>query len=155
MKHILSITLAVLILVFASSVSFADVKDGFYMKKIDDEIFSRIKGKSFKDDCTLPVEDLRYLHVLHKDLEGNTHEGELICNVYIAYDVLDILMKLYEANYPIEKIRLVDEYDADDETSMRDNNSSSFNFRFISHTTKISKHGLGSRKLNRQQQEHM
>ncbi|MBQ3396258.1 MAG: M15 family metallopeptidase, partial [Synergistaceae bacterium] len=59
------------------------------------------------------------------------------------YDVLDILMKLYEANYPIEKIRLVDEYDADDETSMRDNNSSSFNFRFITHTTKISKHGLG------------
>ena len=143
MKHILSLTLAVLILIFASSVSFADVKDGFYMKKIDDEIFSRIKGKSFKDDCTLPVEDLRYLHVLHKDLEGNTHEGELICNVYIAYDVLDILMKLYEADYPIEKIRLVDEYDADDETSMRDNNSSSFNFRFISHTTKISKHGLG------------
>ncbi len=143
MKHIISLTLAVMILVFASSVSYADVKDGFYMKKIDDEIFSRIKGKSFKDNCTLPREDLRYLHVLHKDLEGNTHEGELICNVYIAYDVLDILMKLYEANYPIEKIRLVDEYNADDETSMRDNNSSSFNFRFISHTTKISKHGLG------------
>ena len=143
MKHILSLTLAVLILVFISSVSSADVKDGFYMKKIDDEIFSRIQGKSFKDDCTLPREDLRYLHVLHKDLEGNTHEGELICNVYIAYDVLDILMKLYDANYPIEKIRLVDEYDAVDETSMRDNNSSCFNFRFISHTTKISKHGLG------------
>ena len=143
MKHILLFTLALLILTLSSSLSFADVKDGFYMKKIDDEIFSRIKGKSFKDNCTLPREDLRYLHVLHKDLDGNTHEGEMICNVYIAYDVLDILMKLYEADYPIEKIRLVDEYDADDETSMRDNNSSSFNFRFITHTTRISKHGLG------------
>ena len=67
----------------------------------------------------------------------------MICNVYIAYDLIDIFMKLYEAGYPIEKIRLVDEYNADDEISMRDNNSSSFNFRFISHTTKISKHGLG------------
>ena len=143
MKHIFSFTLALLILILSSSFAFADVNDGFYMKKIDDEIFARIKGKSFKDNCTLPREDLRYLHVLHKDLDGNTHEGELICNVYIAYDVLDILMKLYEADYPIEKIRLVDEYDADDETSMRDNNSSSFNFRFITHTTKISKHGLG------------
>ena len=121
----------------------AEGSEGFYMTKINDEIFSRIKGKSFKDNCTLPVEDLRYIHVLHKDLEGNTHEGEIICNVYIAFDVLDIFMKLYEAGYPIEKVRLVDEYDADDETSMRDNNSSSFNFRFISHTTKISKHGLG------------
>jgi hypothetical protein len=43
----------------------------------------------------------------------------------------------------IEKIRLVDEYDADDELSMEDNNSSAFNFRFISHTTRVSKHGLG------------
>ena len=57
---------------------------GFYVSKIDDEIFARIKGKSFKDDCTLPREDLRYIHVLHKDLEGNTHEGEMICNAYIG-----------------------------------------------------------------------
>ena len=121
----------------------AEGNEGFYMSRINDEIFARIKGKSFKDNCTLPLEDLRYIHVLHKDLDGNTHEGEIICNTYIAFDLLDIFMKLYDANYPIERIRLVDEYDADDETSMRDNNSSSFNFRFISHTTKISKHGLG------------
>lgn len=119
------------------------VEKYFYVTTIDDELFARIKGKSFKDDCTLPREDLRYLHVLHKDLDGNTREGELICNVYIAYDLMDIFIKLYEANYPIEKIRLVDEYNADNETSMRDNNSSCFNFRFISHTTRVSKHGLG------------
>ena len=91
----------------------------------------------------MPLEDLRYLHLLHKDLNGNTVEGELICNVYIAAPLLDIFIKLYEANYAIEKIRLIDEYNADDETAMRDNNSSCFNFRFISHTNKISKHGLG------------
>ena len=125
------------------TVEAAAVKEGFYISKIDGEIFSRIKGKSYKDDCTLPLDDLRYLHLLHKDLQGKTKDGELICNVYIAAAVLDIFMKLYEADYAIEKIRLVDEYDAVDETSMRDNNSSCFNFRFISHTRKISKHGLG------------
>ena len=115
----------------------------FYISEITDDIFARIKGKSFKDECTLPREDLRYLHVLHKDKDGVTHEGEMIVNYHIAEDVLDILKQLYENDYPIEKIRLVDEYGADDETSMEDNNSSSFNFRFISHTTKVSKHGLG------------
>ncbi len=124
-------------------VSENESKDYFFITRINDELFKRIKGKSFKDNCTVPKEDLRYLHVLHKDLDGNTHEGEMIVNYHIAEDVLDILRKLYEADYPIEKIRLVDEYDADDETSMRDNNSSSFNFRFISHTTRVSKHGLG------------
>ena len=119
------------------------VVDSFYITEISDEIFDRIYGKSFTEDCTLPREDLRYLHILHKDADGNEHEGEMIVNRHIAEDVLDILKQLYEADYPIEKIRLVDEYDADDEASMEDNNSSSFNFRFISHTTKVSKHGLG------------
>ncbi len=119
------------------------VESQFYITGISDELFARIQGKSYKDDCTLPREDLRYLHVLHKDLEGNVQEGEMIVNVHIAEDVLEILKTLYENDYPIEKIRLVDEYDADDEKSMEDNNSSSFNFRFISHTTKVSKHGMG------------
>ncbi len=125
------------------SISEAPVTDPFYIEEISDEIFDRIYGKSFKEDCTLPREDLRYLHILHKDLDGNEHEGEMIVNKHIAEDVLDILKQLYDADYPIEKIRLVDEYDADDEASMEDNNSSSFNFRFISHTTRVSKHGLG------------
>ena len=117
--------------------------EDFYISEITDDIFARIKGKSFKDDCTLPREDLRYLHVLHKDKDGNVHEGEMIVNKHIAEDVLGILRELYESSYPIERMRLVDEYNADDELSMEDNNSSSFNFRFISHTARVSKHGLG------------
>ncbi len=121
----------------------AEDESGFWVSEIDEATFARIKGKSYKDDCPIPLEDLRYLHVLHKDLQGITHGGELICNVYIASDVLEIFRALFLAGYPVERVRLVDEYDADDETSMRDNNSSCFNFRFISHTTRISKHGLG------------
>lgn len=149
MRNIICILLAVMAagLVTCAAAEEAAVPeagdDPFYILPITDELFARIWGKSFKEDCTLPREDLRYLHVLHRDLEGNEHEGEMIVNVHIAGDVLDILKKLYEADYPIEKIRLIDEYGADDELSMEDNNSSSFNFRFISHTTRISKHGLG------------
>ncbi len=129
--------------VCAESTPVAAADSAFFITPITDEIFARIEGKSFKADCTLPREELRYLHVLHVDAEGVTHEGEMIVNVHIAEDVLDIFRRLYEAGYPIEKIRLVDEYGADDELSMEDNNSSAFNFRFISHTTRISKHGLG------------
>jgi hypothetical protein len=119
------------------------VEEAFYMTEITDELFDRIYGKSFKEDCTLPREDLRYLHVLHKDIVGRELEGEMIVNVHIAEDVLEIMKELYENDYPIEKIRLVDEYGADDELSMEDNNSSSFNFRFVPRTKKISKHGRG------------
>ena len=131
-----------LLIMLIASTAFADDGD-FYATEIDDVIFARIKGKSYKDNCTVPLSELRYLHVLHIGFDGEPHEGELICNVSIADDLLDIFKKLYEAKYQIEKIKLVDEYNADDELSMRDNNSSCFNFRFISHTTKVSKHGLG------------
>ena len=117
--------------------------DEFYVSEIPDDIFAKMQGKSYKADCTVPREDLRYVHVLHTGFDGETKEGELVVNKAIADDVCDIFEKLYEAEYPIEKIRLIDEYNADDEASMSDNNSSAFNFRFISHTTKISKHGLG------------
>ncbi|MBQ3451058.1 MAG: M15 family metallopeptidase [Selenomonadaceae bacterium] len=115
----------------------------FYVCEIDEKIFARIDGKSYKKNCTLPVESLRYLRVLHKNLDGKTCDGELICNEEIAADLTEIFMKLYAENYPIEKIRLIDEYDADDELSMRDNNSSCFNFRYVSFTNRISLHGYG------------
>lgn len=119
------------------------VAQDFYISEIPDDIFAQMQGKSYKADCTVPREQLRYVHVLHRGFDGSTKEGELVVNVSIAQDVLEIFEKLYRADYPIEKVRLVDAYNADDEASMSDNNSSAFNFRFISHTTKISKHGLG------------
>ena len=67
----------------------------------------------------------------------------MICNKYIAETLIKIFKKLYEEKYPIEKMILIDEYEADDERAMEDNDSSCFNFRLIPYTTKISKHGLG------------
>ena len=122
----------------------ATSRAGFSIHEISDDLFDRMKdGNTYKEDCIVPREDLRYLLVLHKDKEGNTHQGEMVVHKLIAEDVLEIFEKLYDAGYPIERMVLPDNYMADDETMMRDNNSSCFNFRFISHTDTISKHGLG------------
>lgn len=119
-------------------------REGFSIREISDDLFDRMKaGNTYKEDCIVPREDLRYLLVLHKDKDGNIHQGEMVVHKLIAEDVLEIFEKLYDADYPIERMVLPDNYLADDEIMMRDNNSSSFNFRFISHTNKVSKHGLG------------
>lgn len=120
-----------------------DPADYFIAEEISDDIFSRMKGKSFADGCTTPREDLRYLKLLYKDIDGNTCEGEMVCNERIADKLTDIFRQLYEADYPIEKMVLIDEYNADDEASMSDNNTSCFNYRVVSGTTKLSKHSLG------------
>ncbi len=119
------------------------MSNDFYQIPIPDDIFEKMQGKTYKEDCPIPREDLRYLRVLHKDIDGRTHEGELVCHKMIAETLLEIFEELFRQGYPIEKIRLIDEYDADDEASMEDNNSSCFNYRLISYSNRISKHGLG------------
>lgn len=118
-------------------------KTFFSSSLLTDSVFAVMKGKTYKSDCTTPRSDLRYLRCLHIDKDGRTLVGEMVVNRKIADTVLNILRQLYQARYPIERMRLIDHWDADDERAMKSNNSSSFNFRFISHTRKVSKHGQG------------
>ena len=67
----------------------------------------------------------------------------MVCNKAIAEDLLEIFQELYRQRYPIERMRLIDDYDADDERSMQDNNSSSFCYRVVEGSTKLSKHAQG------------
>lgn len=115
----------------------------FTSSPIPDPIFKLTQGKSFKSNCTIQRSQLRYLRCLHIDKDGRSIVGEMIVNKTIANDVLDIFHQLYQAQYPIERMRLIDHWDADDEKAMRANNTSSFNFRFVSHTKTVSKHGKG------------
>lgn len=115
----------------------------FYAVPIDDTVLSRISGKSYPEGCPLELESLRYLHVLHYDFNGEIAEGELIVNTAIADTTLSLFKELFEVHYPIEKMVLIDAYDADDERSMEDNNSSAFNYRFIAETEVLSNHALG------------
>lgn len=117
--------------------------DDFYISMIPDDIFEQMQGKSYKADCNIPRDDLRYIHVLYKNIDKKICEGKMICHEIIAEDLLEIFEELYLNDYPIERMELIDVYDADDELSMTYNNSSCFNYRCISHTTTISKHGLG------------
>ena len=134
--------LRIIILVF-SLISLGVHAQSFCQQEITDSIFVRIEGKSFKENCTTPREDLRYLKVLHYNKEGEELEGELICHKDIADDLLAIFRELHQAKYPIERMVLIDEYDADDEASMRANNTSAFNFRPASGMRRLSKHSTG------------
>lgn len=115
----------------------------FKVSSIDDNLKVRMLNCSFKDERIVSWDDLRYLQVLHCDVEGNTIVGELVCNVAIADDLMRIFKELYQAGYPIEKMRLIEYYDGDDEASMLDNNTSCFNQRSITAGGRVSKHSYG------------
>ena len=115
----------------------------FSVSPISDDLRIRMEQCSYKKLGGVIWDDLRYLQVLHRDFDGNAMVGELVCNKLIANDLLEIFKALYQAAYPIEKMRLIELYDGDDEASMRDNNTSCFNQRFITAGSGISKHSFG------------
>ena len=129
--------------VTAEQVAFYGEDKCFTISDIDSVTFSRMRGKSYKAECTIPLSELRYLKALHITLDGEIRLGEMVVNVAIANDILTILRALYKDGYPIEKMVLVDEYNADDEVSMRDNNSSAFNYRHTPNGTRLSAHSRG------------
>jgi hypothetical protein len=115
----------------------------FSSQPIPDSVFQRMQGRSWPEGCTIRRADLRYLRLSHYDAEKRQHVGEMVCNKAIADDLIEIFKELYRQKYPIQRIRLIDDYNASDERSMRDNNSSCFCYRRISGTTKLSKHAQG------------
>ena len=133
----------IILAVFLGWMGMSAFAQDFYQQEITDDIFARIEGKSFKANCTTPREDLRYLRVLHYNLDREVLQGELICHKDIADDLLAIFQELYKAAYPIERMVLIDEFDADDEASMRANNTSAFNFRQASGMQRLSSHSTG------------
>lgn len=123
--------------------SYETFREGFYVSKISDTLKERMYGVSYKENDTISLDDLRFLSVLYNDFDGNTKTGELVCNKAISQDLLEIFSVLYENGYQIEKMRLVDDYQADDDLSCADNNTSGFNFRVVEGSTKLSKHAYG------------
>ena len=115
----------------------------FTSQTIPDSVWTTMQGRTWHDNPYINRSDLRYLRISHYDLEGRIHVGELICNKLIAQKLLAIFRELYRAHYPIQQMRLPDNYGADDERQMRANNTSCFCYRNVSGSKNLSKHARG------------
>lgn len=124
-------------------------KDGFYYEDLSSKKKEYITGKTYPssfDERYTKIEytDLRYLKMKYFDFDGKEHkDGEMIVHKDVAKEVLEIFYELYENKYPIHKMRLVEEYNADDELSMEDNNTSAFNYRLVENSIRLSWHCFG------------
>ena len=118
-------------------------KEGFYTDHISDSIQKRMTGKSYQKNQNIQLSDLRYVRVQHYGYDGKIKSGELVVNKKIAKKVVKLFYELYQEEYPIQRMKLIDSYDADDVTSMEANNTSAFNYRTVSGTSKLSNHAYG------------
>lgn len=111
---------------------------------IPESVKVTMQGKSMKDGASITYDDLSYLTIPHYDFNGNIVTGHLVVSAALAEEVLDIFAELLDVGYPIERMELIDKYDADDFTSIEYNNTSAFNYRQVSTGTgKLSLHAYG------------
>ena len=127
-----------------------NLSDFFLSKKIveGDAVYNRINGRSYQENDDISLEELRYLKVLHYNYDYEIQVGEIIVNQKIEKDCLEIFQELFEAEYPICRMVLIDNYWTGDSVetdgvSIKKNNTSSFNYRNIPGSKKRSNHALG------------
>src|SRR3954447_6351412 len=113
------------------------------VQRITPSVRHRMRS-SYHAGCPVPWQRLRYLRLGYVGFDGRPHTGELVVAAPYARDVVGVFRKLYDARWPIRRMRLVDAYGGDDARSMAADNTSGFNCRRVKASTRWSDHAFGA-----------
>jgi hypothetical protein len=111
--------------------------------RIPPALADRMTGVSWRPGCPVPLRDLRVLTLRHWGFDGAVRTGRLVVHRDVAREVVGVFRQLYEARFPIRRMRLVEAYGADDFRSIEADNTSAFNCRPVAGTSRWSEHAYG------------
>lgn len=123
---------------------------GYYFQayEISGDILNRIYGRSYQENENIGLEELRYLKVLHYNFDHEIQVGELIVNAALVEDYFEIFQTLFQNEYEIQSMYLIDDFwtgdgTSSDTASIQENNTSAFCYREITWGGELSNHALG------------
>ena len=109
---------------------------------IDAATAARMRS-SWRTGCPVPLQDLRLLAIRHWGFDGRPRAGELVVHADAADAMIEVFRRLFAARFPLEQVRLVDDFGGDDDRSMAANNTSAFNCRHATGSQRWSEHAYG------------
>ncbi len=110
---------------------------------IGPELRAQMTGVSWHPGCPVPLKDLRLLTLSYRGFDGRSHTGKLIVNRSAATKMVAVFRRLYKANFPIRRLRLIDAYGGSDFLSIEADNTSAFNCRRATGSSGWSNHAYG------------
>jgi hypothetical protein len=113
------------------------------VSRLEREIRELMTGSSWHEGCPVEFADLRLVRLMYLGFDGEAHHGRLVVHRRWADEIVEVFRRLYRREFPIRRMRLVDRYGADDQASMRHDNTSAFNCRYVAGTTVWSQHAFG------------
>lgn len=93
--------------------------------------------------CPVSLTSLRLVEVPYVGFDGFVHEGEVVVHEDVARDVVNVFAAMYRTGFPLQSVRLIDEFGGDDNRSMAANNSSGYNCRRVAGSDAWSAHAYG------------
>lgn len=97
-------------------------------------------GSAATDDIK---NNLALVDVFYYSFDGKIHKGQIVIHRLLAKDILEIFDLILINKFLIAKVIPIIKYNWSDENSMDDNNTSSFNYRLVAGTKKMSNHAYG------------
>jgi hypothetical protein len=98
---------------------------------------------TYRAGCPVGPPELRTVRLSYWGFDGRAHTGSLVVSRRLTGDVVAVFRRLYDARFPIRRMRPMSEYRGSDEASMAADNTSGFNCRFVAGTTRWSMHAYG------------
>ena len=157
MLAVMAAMTAILVLTLAAGVPAASARDSAAAAKatskpvykssihrIDAALKAKmIRSGSWKPSDPITLNHLRLIKVSYWGFDRKVHTGNLVVNYKWAKRLTGVFRKLFKAGFHIHRMRLIDYYGASDHRSIRADNTSSYNGRFVSGTTHWSMHAYG------------
>jgi hypothetical protein len=134
---------ALALLISTASAGAAPPEFTFRASKLSSSVRARVVGNSWRRDCPVGLDGLRYARVRHWGFDGRVHTGELIVNADAVSAIRRAFGTLFAKRFPIRRMHLVDDYGADDFRSIEADNTSAFNCRPATGSSRWSEHAYG------------
>lgn len=134
------------VLAVTGAIAPAGADDGYRasIRAIDAATARAMTGVSWRRGCPVRLSDLRRVELTHWGFDRTRRRGELIVHKDVARSVVAVFHTLYSVRFPIRKMHRVDRFRADDNASMAADNTSAFNCRPITGSTRgFSVHSYG------------
>jgi D-alanyl-D-alanine carboxypeptidase len=103
----------------------------------------QLERTSWHAGCPVTLGRLRYLRIGYWGFDRRAHLGEMVLNASAVGVVRRAFAALFAARFPIRRMRLVDRYGGSDYASIQADNTSAFNCRDATGSSRLSEHAYG------------
>jgi len=110
---------------------------------IGPKLQAQMIGVSWRRGCPVPLTRLRLVTLRYYGFDGKVHTGRLVVNEDAAGDITAVFRRLYGQRFPIRRMELIDRYGGSDFASIEADNTSAFNCRTATGSSRWSQHAYG------------